>query len=213
MCPVLPILKAVLTLAPLSPASPLGPGDPSGPGKPLSPWSRQNQHPKPPFFSPTAAVDQAWDQHESNYAIPLPSPQPCPEGGGHSWARVTFSPTPATLGAWRRSRGDHAGHCPLLPVLGLGQAEVGSITYWPARWSWIALQRDRCHCQALPQQTPATPLGPHFELTFSPRGPVGPGAPCGKIRDLRELVVPGDVHPGHGSSWLHTPTTLAHLAA
>lgn len=219
MCPVLPSLKAVLTRAPLSPVSPLGPGGPSGPGKPLSPWSRQNQHTKPPIFSPTTAVDnQAWVQDEASCAIPLSSPQPCPEGGGHSWARVTFSPTPATLGAWRGSRGDHAGHCPWLPVPGLGQAEVdplGSITYWLARWSWIALQRDRCHCQPLPQQTPATPLGPHFALTFSPRGPAGPGAPCGKIRALRGLAVPGNMHPGHGSSWLHSTTldTLSHLSA
>lgn len=215
MCLVLAILKAVLTRAPLSPVSPLGPGGPSGPGKPLSPWSRQNQHPKPPIFFPTEAVDR--DQDEPNCAIPLPTPQPCPEGGGHSWARVTFSPTPATLGAWRGSR-DHARHCPWLPLLGLGQAEVdllGSITYWLARWSWITLQRDRCHCQPLHQQTPAPPLGPHFALTFSPRGPAGPGGPCDKIRDLRGLAVPGNMHPGHGNSWLHstTPATLTHLSA
>lgn len=122
------------------------------------------------------------------------------------------------LGAWGGSRGHHAGHCPWLPVLGLGQAEVdplGSITYWLAGWSWIALRRDRCHCQSLPQQTPASPLEPHFALTFSPRRPAGPGAPCGKIRDLRGLAVPGNMHPRHGSSQLHstTPTTLTHLSA
>lgn len=122
---------------------------------------------------------------------------------GHSWGRVTFSPpTPATLGAWGRSRGDRAGCCPSPRVPGLGQAEVdllGSITYRLAWWSRITLWRDGCHCRPLPQQPPATPLGPQFALTFSPRGPAGPGAPCGERTDLRGLAVPGDVHPGHDS--------------
>lgn len=63
--------------------------------------------------------------------------------------------------------------------------------------------RDPCH-----------PTGTPLALTFSPRGPVGPGAPCGEIRDVRGLAVPGN-HPEHSSSGLHssTATTRPHLSA
>lgn len=187
--------------------------------------------PKPPLFPPLQlGTARPGGQHRHPLGLTPSCAVPlcwCTRGAQPGQGYLLASNT-SHAGSLAEKQSGPCWVLPTVPRAGTGAGRsgpppTGSITYRLARWSGIALQRDGCHWRSLPQQPPATLLGLRFGLTFSPRGPAGPGSPCGEKRDLRSWRclgtrtwvtaapcsrAPGPQHGGHCPNSPLCPTAL-----